>query len=106
MADYAFQIRSHAFKAADGDGLPRIEASAAAGRFAGTIASAPENRREHIRFPIDHVGFCIFALGDQANILRHVGVRRARPLAIYNSVEVFRVTNVGGLQNWLPEVLS
>ena len=38
--------------------------------------------------PVDHVGVGIAALRDQADVFRHVGVRRARPLAIDDAVVV------------------
>ncbi len=72
---------------------------AATRRLAGTIADSPQNCREHIRFPVQHIGLGKLALRDQANIVRHVGVRRASPLAVDNFVEVLRLGGIGWLHS-------
>ncbi len=56
------------------------KAAAAAGRLTRPVAGPPENRREHVRLPVDHVGFGVLALGDQADVFGNVGVGRDRPI--------------------------
>src|SRR5258708_5029326 len=102
MRDFAAMIRGDALEAADGDGF-RVtfligQSSAAAGRLAGAIASAAEDRREDVGFPVQHVGGREFALRDEANVFRDVGVRGAGPLAINDLVKILGTTaNVAGL---------
>ena len=86
------------FQAADGHRLV-FHATAATRRLAGTIADSPQNCREHIRFPVQHVGLGEFALRYQANIVRHIGVRGASPLAVDNFVEVLRLGGIGWLHS-------
>src|SRR5262249_52270121 len=73
----------------------------AASRFAGAIASAPEDPREHVGPPIDHIGVAVTSRGDQADIFGHRGVGRTRPLAVHDLVKVVRDRNVGGLHLFL-----
>ena len=97
IRDVVAQVGRDALQAADGDGFA-VHAAAAAGRLAGAIAGAPENRGEHIRFPVEHVGVGIAALRDQTNVFGNIGVGRTRPLAVHDFVEVVRVVDVGGFQ--------
>ena len=90
-------IRGHALQAANGHGS-FLDASPPAGRLARTVARAPQNRRKYVRFPVHHVGFGVFPLRDQPDILRYIRVRRASPLAIDNSVEIRRIANVASFQ--------
>ena len=96
VGDVAAQIGRDALQAADGDGLA-IHAAAAAGGLARTVAGAAENRGEHVRFPVDHVGVGVPALRDQADVFGNVGVGRTGPLAIHDFVEVVRVVDVRGV---------
>ncbi len=98
MRDFAAKIGSDAFQPANSNRLS-VEATAAAGWLARAIAGAAKNRRKHIRLPIDHIGVGISALGDQADVLGDVGVRRARPLAVDYFVEIVRIVNVCGLHS-------
>jgi hypothetical protein len=41
-------------------------------------------------------------LCDEADVMRNVGVRWTGPLAIHDTVEVIRVTDVGRFQSGLP----
>lgn len=45
------------------------------------IAGAAENCRENVRFPVEHVGFGVAAVGDEADVFGDVGLRGAGPLA-------------------------
>ena len=71
-------VRRHALEPADRHRFV-LDAHAAAGRLARTVAGAPENARKHVRAPVDHVGVGITALRDQTDIFRYRRVRRAGP---------------------------
>jgi hypothetical protein len=88
-------IGCHPLQAADGDGLA-IQASSAAGRLAGPVASAAEYAGKDIRLPVQHIRVRVAALRDQPNIFRNVRMGRASPLAVHNLVEVVRILYVSG----------
>ena len=92
----ALQIGRSALQPADRDGF-FLHAPAAARRLARPIADAPENAREHIGLPVEKIGVRVTALGDQADVFRHVGMRRARPLAVHDAVKIVRMRGVGGV---------
>ena len=96
-------VRGNALQAADRDRLA-VDAAAAAGRLARTIARAPENAREHVRFPVEHVGVRKPSLGDEADVLGDVRVGRTGPLAIHDTVVVIRMTDVSWAH--LPEIIG
>jgi hypothetical protein len=100
-ADVALIVGGNALQAADRDRL-RLDAAAAAGRLAGSVAGAPENAGKDVRFPIDRPGLGIALLGDQPDVLRDRRVRRARPLAIDDFMEIVRISDIGGLQYASP----
>ena len=75
-------------------------ARAPARRLARPIARAPEDAREHVRLAVQHVRVGVPPLRDQPDVLGHVGVRRTRPLAIDDLVEVARIFDVGRLHPW------
>src|ERR1700722_8601522 len=103
IGDVVAQIGRHALQAANGDGLA-IHAATAAGRLARAIAGAAENRREHVRLPVEHVGIGIAALRDEANVFGNVSVGRTGPLTVHNFVEVVRVADVRGVHTWILSV--
>src|SRR6185312_5178922 len=74
-----------------------LDPSAPAGRLARTVAGAPENSREHVRLPIDHVGVGIALRRDQPDIFRHRRMGRTGPLAIHHLVEIFGIRDLGRL---------
>ena len=78
-----------------------LDAATPAGRLARPVAGPPENPREHVGAPVDHVGVGIPAGGDETDVFRHRRVRRTRALAIHDLVEVLRVPNIGRLQGGL-----
>ena len=82
-----------ALEPADRNGLS-VDSSSPAGRLARPIASAPENAREHVGFPIDHIGIRIPALRDKPDIFGHVSMRGASPLTVHYLVEIVRVVYV------------
>jgi hypothetical protein len=75
-----------------------FDAAAPAGWLAGPVTDAPEDAREHVRFPVHHVGVRELAQRDQADVFGDVGVCRTGPLAVYDPVKIVRVRGVGRLQ--------
>jgi len=71
---------------------------AAAGRLAWPITRAPQNSGKHVGVPVDHVGIAVAARRDQPDVFRNGGMGGARPLTIYNLVEVARLLNICGFQ--------
>src|ERR1041385_7829634 len=100
VLDVVLVVGGDALEAADRHRLI-LDAHAPAGRLAGAVAGAPEDPREHIGAPIDHVGVGVAAVRDQADVFGDRGVRRACPLAVHDLVEVARVGNVGILHRLL-----
>ena len=95
--DIVLVVGRDAFQAADRDRL-LFHAAAPAGGLARTIAGAPEDSREHVGLPIDHVGVGVAPGGDQADVFGHRRVGGTRPLAIDNLVEIVRTADVRSLQ--------
>lgn len=87
LLDVVLEIRGDALEAADRDRIV-LDASATARRLAWTIARAPQDAGEHVRFPIDHVGVAVAALGDQTDVFGDGGMRWTGPLAIDHFVKV------------------
>jgi hypothetical protein len=102
IADVVLVVGRHALQAADGHGLA-VHARAPARRLAGTVAGPAENARKHVRFAIDDVGVTEPALGDEPDVLGHVGVGRAGPLAIDDLMVVVRVPDVRTLH--IPAII-
>ncbi len=100
VCDVIAQIGGNALQSANGDGLA-IDALAAAGWLARAVAGAAKNAGKDIRLAIDHVGIGVEALRDHADILRHIRMRRARPLAIDNFMKIIRILLVGWLHGFL-----
>ena len=90
----ALVVRGDALQPADRHGF-LFGSHATAYRLAWTITGAAEDAREHVGLPVDHERLGIAFLGDQSNVLRHRGMRRASPLAIHHLVEVVRITDIG-----------
>ena len=86
-------IRRNALQAANRDG-PVFDSTTSACRFAGAVAHSPQNAGEDIGCSICQIRFAELPLGNQADVMRHVSVRRAGPLAIDNFVIVL---GVGGI---------
>jgi len=98
----ALVVGRHALQAADRHrlGLGQVlllDAAAPAGRLAGAVAGASEDAGEDVAHPVDHVGLVVATLGDETDVLGNRGVRRARPLAVDDLVEIGRVVHVGWL---------
>ncbi len=92
--DVTAMIRRDALQPADRDGL-LLDAPATASGLARPVADAAENAGEDVRLAIQQVGVAEPALRDEPDVLRNVGVRRARPLAIDNAVKILGPVGVG-----------
>src|SRR5262249_49728625 len=94
--DVAAEVGRDPLEPADRDRLS-VDASAPAGRLARAIAGAAEDAGEDVGLSVEEIGLGVLALGDEADVLRHIGVRRACPLAIDDLVEARRILDVGGV---------
>ncbi len=97
-ADITLIVGGDALEPADRDRF-LLHPSAPAGRLARTVAGAPENPREHVGLPIEHIGIGITPCRDEADIFGHRRMRRAGPLAINDLVEIVGIANVGRKQS-------
>src|SRR5262249_47838351 len=93
-SNVVLEIGGDPFQAADRDRI-LLDAAAPASRLARPIARAPEDSREHVGLPVDHVGVAVATCRDQPDVFRHGRVCRTGPLAIHHLVEVVRRRNVG-----------
>jgi len=87
-AHVAAVVGRDALQAADRDGLLLHPATSARG-LARAIANTAEDRRENVRLAIQQIGVVEAAESDQPDVLGHVGMRGAGPLAIDDTVEKF-----------------
>ena len=67
-----------------------FDPAAATGRFAGPIANAAEDAREHVGLPIEHVRIGKLPLSYQADVARDIRMGRTGPLAIDDLMEILR----------------
>ncbi len=93
VLDVVLEVGADALQPADGHRL-LVHPAATAGRFAGTIANAPQDAGKDIRAPVDHVGIRVAAGGNQADVLGNGGVGRAGPLTIHDLVEIVVAADV------------
>src|SRR5690349_1084081 len=98
MCNFTAQIGSYTFQPTDRDWFS-VQPPAPARWFARPVACSPENRWEHIRLAVEHVGVGVAPLRNQPDIFGNIGVGRACPLAIDNFMKVVRVLNVCGLHS-------
>src|SRR5690606_35787307 len=63
-----------------------------------TVACPAQNTGKNVRVPVDHIGLGVPALCDQADVLRHRRMGRARVLAIDDLMKIFGISNVGRFQ--------
>jgi len=96
IGDVAAVIGGDALEPAYRHGL-FVDPTPPARGLARPIAGAAKNPREDVGLTVEHVRVRVTPLRDEADVLRHVGMRRTRPLAVHDFVEVARVTNVGRL---------
>ena len=100
VLDVVLEVGGDALQAADRD-RRFLDAAAAAGRLARTIAGASENSRKHVRFPIDHVGVAVAAFGDQADVFGNGRVRGTGPLAVDHFVKVVGRRDISRFHSYL-----
>src|SRR6185503_11779016 len=94
LPDVVLVVGGDALQAADRDRF-LLDAAAPAGRFARPVAGAPEDPREYVGLPVDHVGVAVAARRDQPDVLGHGGMGGARPLTVHDLMEVVRRSNIG-----------
>ena len=77
-------------------------------RLARTVAGASQDAREYVGLPVDHERLGVALLGDQADVFRHRGMRRASPLAVDHFVEVVRIPDIGDFhfEVWTQRAVS
>src|SRR2546423_2236457 len=95
------QIGGDALQSADRDRFA-VDATAATRGLTRSIARPAENSRKDVRFPIEQIRFRVAPLRNETDVLRHIRVRRARPLAVDNFMVVLRITDVGGHSSAAP----
>ncbi len=103
IADVVLVVGRHALQAADGHRL-FFHAHAPAGRLARPVARPPEDAREDVGLPVDHIGVRVSPLGDQPDVFRHRRVGRAGPLAVDNLMKIFRGLDIRRLQSHEPSL--
>src|SRR5690606_2567036 len=91
--DVALVVGRDTFQPADRDWL-LLDPAPAAGRLTGPITDPAEDAGEDVRLPIQHIGRCIAALCDEPDVLWNGCMARARPLTVYDLVEVLGIGNV------------
>ena len=99
LRDVVLEVGGDALQPADRD-RRLLDASAAARRLAWTIAGASQNSGKHVRFPVDHIGVAVAALGDQSDVFGNGSVRRTGPLAIDHFVKVVGGRDIGRFHSY------
>jgi hypothetical protein len=94
VANLAPMVGRHPLESADGD-RRALDPNPPAGGLAGTVAGAAQNSGKHVRFAVEQIALGEPALRDESNVLRHVGMGGACPLAVDYLVVVSRVADIG-----------
>ena len=105
VLDVVLEVGGDALQAADRD-RGFLDAAAAAGRLARTIAGASQNSGKHIRFPVDHVGVAVAPISNQADIFGNGRVRGTGPLAIDHFVKVVGRRDISRFHSYLVRAIS
>jgi hypothetical protein len=84
-----------AFETADGNWF-FVNATAAAGWFTRAITRTAKYAGKHVGVPVDHVGLCVSALGNEADVFGNWRMGRTCILAVDYLVEIFRISDVCG----------
>src|SRR5690242_13362353 len=82
------------FQAADGHRL-FVDPGSTARRLARPVAGPPEDSRKDIRLAIDEIGLRELALGNEPDVLGHIRMCRAGPLAVDDPVVVLGISGIG-----------
>jgi len=93
----ALVVGGGALEAADGDRF-FLDAAAAAGRLARTVAGPPEDSREDVGLPVDHIGVGVPTLGDHPDVFGDRGMGRTGPLTIDHFMKVIRRLDIRRFQ--------
>ena len=93
VAELVLVVGCDTLQAADGDRF-FLDTAAATSRLTGPIADPPEDAREDVRASVDEVGVGETPLGDQPDVLRHIGVGRTCPLAIHDLMEIVGMRSI------------
>ena len=93
VAELVLVVGRDALQAADRDRF-LLDAAAATSRLTGPVADPPEDAREDVRASVDEVRVGETPLGDQPDVLRHIGVGRTCPLAIHDFMEIVGMRSV------------
>jgi hypothetical protein len=93
-------VGGHPFQTTDGDRC-LFNPLAAAGRFTRAVTDSSENAGKDVGLPVDGKGLVIFAVADQADILRNRRMGRTGKLAVNNFMEILGVGNVCRFQKLL-----
>src|SRR5882757_8389598 len=86
-------VRRDPLKTANGDGFIR-DADTPASGLTRTVANATEDSGEHVRLAIHHVGLGELALRNQPNVFGNIGMCRARPLAVHDTMEILLIRGI------------
>jgi hypothetical protein len=96
LLDRLAMVGRDAFQPTDCDRLV-VDAAAPAGRLTRSIADPAENAGEYVRLAIQQVRVGMAALRDQPDVLGHVGMCGAGPLAVDDAVKPAGIGRVGRL---------
>ena len=99
-ADVVAIIGGDALQTADGDRFS-FDPPAATRRFAGSVADAPEYAGEDVGLTIDQIGVRESTLRDQPDVFRNIGMGRAGPLAIDDTMKIVRISSIGWFHRYL-----
>ena len=97
-ADITLVVRGNPLQAADRYRFLFRSDSTACG-FTGPVAGATENAGEHVGIPVEHVGFGVAFLGDEADVLGNRRVSGTGPLTIHDLVKIIGVENIRGFHS-------
>jgi hypothetical protein len=90
LADIFLVIRGDTFQPANRHRF-FVHSAAATGRLAGAVTYTAQDTRKDVAFAVEHVGIGKSPLGNQANVFRHIGMRRTTPLAVNDLVKIIRI---------------
>ncbi len=92
-------VGGNTLQSADRDGLA-VDSTSPTGWLARTIAGSTEYPRKDVGFSIENVRVVESPLRYETNVLRHVRMRRTRPLAVDDLVEIRGIRGIGRFQSW------
>jgi hypothetical protein len=87
-------VGGDSLQTANGNGF-FFDAAASAGRLTRAVADSTENAGENVGFSIHQVGTGEFALSNQPNVFRNIGMCRTSPLAVYDAMKIIAFQRIG-----------